>query len=124
MCSLQPVQYMNHNVSGLNQNFYGSHNYYSEDSSSTYLNPRIPFNTCPRVPPGYITPQYHPNSSTSVRFHGANMPWLPQASQVPIRMKLPWVPIPTTSTSTTNFITIRYYFNIININYVIIIFLI
>ncbi|XP_060820043.1 H/ACA ribonucleoprotein complex non-core subunit NAF1 [Bombus pascuorum] len=94
MCSLQPVQYMNHNVSGLNQNFYGSHNYYSEDSSSTYLNPRIPFNTCPRVPPGYITPQYHPNSSTSVRFHGANMPWLPQASQVPIRMKLPWVPIP------------------------------
>ncbi|KAK9294885.1 hypothetical protein QLX08_010635 [Tetragonisca angustula] len=92
MHSLQYMQYINYN-SGVNQNFYGSHNYYSENTS--YLNPKIPFNSCPRVPPpGYVTPQNHPNSSTNVRFQPANISWLPQMPQVPIRMKLPWIPVP------------------------------
>lgn len=84
--SLQSMQYMNHHVNSANQNFYGLQNYYSQDG--TYLNPRIPFNTCPRASSGYL--QSHPN----VRFQTANMPWLPQVPQVPIRMKVPWIPLP------------------------------
>ncbi|KAK1132280.1 hypothetical protein K0M31_016400 [Melipona bicolor] len=91
MHSLQYMQYMNYN-SGVNQNFYGSHNYYSENAS--YLNPRIPFNSCPRVPPlGYVTSQNHPNSSTNVRFQPANILWLPQMPQVP-RMKSSRIAVP------------------------------
>ncbi|XP_076753035.1 uncharacterized protein LOC143424685 [Xylocopa sonorina] len=87
--SLQPMQYMN-------QNFFNSHNYYSEAGTAPIpLNPRIPFSASPRVPSGYLSFRNHPSSSTNVRFQNATMPWLPQQMpQVPIRMEIPWIPIP------------------------------
>lgn len=92
--SMQPMQYINRNVGNANQNLYSSRNYYNEDNSTTYLNPRIPFTTCPRISPGYLTLQNHPNSFTNVRFQSTNIPWLSQIPQVPTRMKVPWVSLP------------------------------
>lgn len=91
---MQPMQYINRNVGNANQNLYSSRNYYNEDNSTTYLNPRIPFTTCPRISPGYLTLQNHPNSFTNVRFQSTNIPWLSQIPQVPTRMKVPWVSLP------------------------------
>ncbi|KOC65475.1 H/ACA ribonucleoprotein complex non-core subunit NAF1 [Habropoda laboriosa] len=89
--SMQAVQYMNHNVNSVKPNFYGPHNYYNEDSMATSSNSRGSFNTCPRVSPGYL-PFY--NSPTNLRFQNANMSWQPHMPQVPVRMKIPWLPLP------------------------------
>ncbi|CAL7943546.1 unnamed protein product [Xylocopa violacea] len=86
--SLQPMQYMN-------QNFYNSHSYNEAGTAPIPLNPRIPFSACPRVPSGYLSFRDHPSSSTNVRFQNASTSWLPQQMpQVPIRMEIPWIPMP------------------------------
>ncbi|XP_034189509.2 uncharacterized protein LOC117608458 [Osmia lignaria lignaria] len=85
--SMQSMQYVN----SMNQNFYSSHNYYNEDDTTAPLNPRIPFNVPPRISPGYLSFQNRPNSSSNVRFQNSNMPW---QSQIPMRMRMPWVPLP------------------------------
>lgn len=78
-------------VNSMNQNFHSSHNYYNEDNTTAPLNPRIPFNVPPRIPPGYLSFQNRPNSSSNVRFQNSNMPW---QSQISMRMRMPWVPLP------------------------------
>lgn len=89
---MQPMPYMNHNVNSVNHNFYTSQNYYSESGTAIPLNPRIPFNACPRA--SAYPPFQNPNRTTNVRFQNTNVPWQSQMPQIPMRMKMPWVSLP------------------------------
>ncbi|XP_076182337.1 uncharacterized protein LOC143154264 [Ptiloglossa arizonensis] len=92
--TLQSTQYVNPNVNSINQNFYSLQNYYNEDGAAMPLNPRIPFNTSPRIHPGHLSFQNRPNVSSNLRFRNTNMFWQPQIPQSLTRMNVPWVSLP------------------------------
>ncbi|XP_043261171.1 H/ACA ribonucleoprotein complex non-core subunit NAF1 [Colletes gigas] len=83
--ALQSMQYMNPNINSINQNFYNSQNYYNEDGIAVPLNPRIPFNTSPRLSLG------HCQNGPNLRFRNANMSWQVQSAPT---MNVPWVSLP------------------------------
>lgn len=89
--ALQSMHYANPTVNTMNQNFYNSRDYYSEDGATTPLNPRIPYNMSPRVNSEHLLYQNRPNSPSSVRFRNAHAPWEPQ--MLP-RMNTPWISLP------------------------------
>ncbi|XP_017882000.1 H/ACA ribonucleoprotein complex non-core subunit NAF1 [Ceratina calcarata] len=79
---------------GVNQNMYASQNFYGEDVTTPLLNPRVPFNACPRIPSGYLSFQNYPNSSGNERLPNSHVPWPPPIPQFPMRMRSPWTSLP------------------------------
>ncbi|XP_031831082.1 uncharacterized protein LOC116426376 isoform X2 [Nomia melanderi] len=91
---LQSMQYVNSTMNNVNQNFYSSHNYYNEDGTTVPLNPRIPYNTSPRVHQEHLLFQNQSNSSPNLRFRNPNMTWQPQMSQNSETVNAPWISLP------------------------------
>ena len=92
--AMQSMHYGSPNINAINQNYYSSDNYYNENGVAVPLNPRIPYNTCPRLPPGHIPFQNRPNSSQNMRYRNANTFGQPQMPQTHARMNVPWVSLP------------------------------